>query len=593
MTDLLFYSLITLAGLLASCQLTNVLLYQMLQQKQAVQNNPFLSLTTPNIQGLGALTNLQGAGSFIQPFPAINHPNFLLPANLQTYLTTSTYISQETSTAVLTIPLLFGNKPVPTTITRTKTYNVTSTQVHTLTSTVQPTYIQPTPIIITATPTIIAAAAPTVQYAPIPEHNYDLDNAEPSEIDNDVEESILEEKPKRERSQYEYIDDASIVVEERYDDQNGRQELAEETESQKALRLIEARRQKGFERRKPKPTSPPVHSSRSRNTYREPTKRREQEPSKFTRSHHRGSLKNKESTTRNSYYRDSLTTTTTSKPKKVRDGGTRRRNYVRTTTNAPTTTTTTTEAPVYEYDQNYYDYYYPQAQQKVQYKKQEKDYDYSRRQPSWAGSSNQRQPTTPAAASGHRQSYGGNNANVDYYDDSNRKASQQQPQYSPVEQDSYGATYGHGQYGDYGYYSGRRLKRGEHQNTEDEYYGRSINREGLILEPSSDSDVSGNYPSYEKCPPVDNIVVTVTETRTITKLVNPSKATRQQSGSTRSRVANERRRNHVAHGNTATQVADKKVQQTEQEPKPAHTDRRADILRSRSRSRYNPNNDAY
>ncbi|CAL8123613.1 unnamed protein product [Orchesella dallaii] len=140
------------AGLLASCQLTNLLLYQIIQQRQQAATNPFLSLANANLQGLGSNLNLNVAsglplnsgavgGSLINPFPAINQ-NLIFPAaTLTTYTTTSTFVTKLTTTAVLTIPLLFGNKPVPTTITRTKTYDVTTSEVKTLTSTVKPTFV--------------------------------------------------------------------------------------------------------------------------------------------------------------------------------------------------------------------------------------------------------------------------------------------------------------------------------------------------------------------------------------------------------------------------------------------------------------------
>lgn len=144
------------AGLLASCQLTNLLLYQLVQQRQQAAANPFLSLANANLQGLGSNLNLNianaavPAAGLINPFPAINQ-NLIFPAEtLRTYTTTTTYVTKLTTTAVITIPLLFGNKPVPTTITRTKTYDVTTSEVQTLTSTVKPTYvtqvITPTPV---------------------------------------------------------------------------------------------------------------------------------------------------------------------------------------------------------------------------------------------------------------------------------------------------------------------------------------------------------------------------------------------------------------------------------------------------------------
>ncbi|CAG7832282.1 unnamed protein product [Allacma fusca] len=107
-------------SLLASCQLTNLLMYQLLQQKQ--QQSSF----NPAIQPL-----------------AINQ-NLIVPQveTLTTYVTTNTYVTDMTTTALVTIPLLFGNKPVSTTITRTKTYQVTTSEVKTVTTTVRPTQTQ-------------------------------------------------------------------------------------------------------------------------------------------------------------------------------------------------------------------------------------------------------------------------------------------------------------------------------------------------------------------------------------------------------------------------------------------------------------------
>lgn len=154
---------------MASCQLTNLLLYQMIQQRQQAAANPFLPLGNANLQGLGSNLNLNiangataGVAGLINPFPAINQ-NLIFPAEtLRTYTTLTTFVTKMTTTAVLTIPLLFGNKPVPTTITRTKTYEVTTSELQTLTSTVRPTYItqsiSPTPVLqngaVTSSPTL-------------------------------------------------------------------------------------------------------------------------------------------------------------------------------------------------------------------------------------------------------------------------------------------------------------------------------------------------------------------------------------------------------------------------------------------------------
>lgn len=151
---------------MASCQLTNLLLYQLVQQRQQAAN-PFLSLTNANLQGLGSNLNLNVAnaagvaGGLINPFPAINQ-NLIFPAQtLTTYTTTTTFVTKLTSTALVTIPLLFGNKPVPTTITRTKTYDVTTSEVQTVTSTITPTYvtqtISPTPAL--QTPSVTASSS--------------------------------------------------------------------------------------------------------------------------------------------------------------------------------------------------------------------------------------------------------------------------------------------------------------------------------------------------------------------------------------------------------------------------------------------------
>ena len=123
-------------GLLASCQLTNLLLYQLLQQ----QSNPLLG-------GAGNGLLQSGSSGLLNNFLIPGGSN---PALLTTYVTTSTVTKKMTSTEVITVPLLFGNKPSPTTITRTKTYQVTSEELVTLTSTITPS---PTTQIIIATST--------------------------------------------------------------------------------------------------------------------------------------------------------------------------------------------------------------------------------------------------------------------------------------------------------------------------------------------------------------------------------------------------------------------------------------------------------
>ncbi|XP_035701873.1 uncharacterized protein LOC110862947 [Folsomia candida] len=146
-------------SLLASCQLTNLLLYQALQQQRQVNANPLLALATSNLQGLagsnlnlnnlsplgqqigGGLVGGTGPGNFLNPLAAINQ-NLVYPS-LTTYLTTSTFTTKMTTTALVTVPLLFGNKPFSTTITRTKTFDVTTSEIKTITSTVTPTLVVP------------------------------------------------------------------------------------------------------------------------------------------------------------------------------------------------------------------------------------------------------------------------------------------------------------------------------------------------------------------------------------------------------------------------------------------------------------------
>jgi len=182
--------------LLASCQLTNLLLYQALQQQRqaAAQANPLLALATSNLQGLGsslALNSLPLAGGVnpaaaaggllnVNPFPAAINQNLIFPAaaTLQTYTTTSTYVTKMTTTAIITVPLLFGNKPFSTTITRTKTYDVTTSEVQTKTSTIQPTVVTASAI----NPTSASGGAASIVKGTVA-----LDKPEYEEYEEDVQ----------------------------------------------------------------------------------------------------------------------------------------------------------------------------------------------------------------------------------------------------------------------------------------------------------------------------------------------------------------------------------------------------------------------
>jgi hypothetical protein len=134
-----------------------------------------LALATSNLQGLGSNLNLNSlplgstvgggvapaAAGLLSPFPAAINQNLIFPAapTLQAYTTTSTYVTRLTTTAVVTVPLLFGNKPFSTTITRTKTYDLTTSEVKTLTSTIQPTVVTASQI----NPTSVSDASSNVK----------------------------------------------------------------------------------------------------------------------------------------------------------------------------------------------------------------------------------------------------------------------------------------------------------------------------------------------------------------------------------------------------------------------------------------------
>lgn len=96
-----------------------------------------LGQNPPSPGGFG----LTGPGNLLNPLAALNQ-NLVYPS-LQTYVTTSTYVTKMTTTALVTIGLLFGNKPSSTLVTRTKTYDVTTSAVQTLTSTITPTLVTP------------------------------------------------------------------------------------------------------------------------------------------------------------------------------------------------------------------------------------------------------------------------------------------------------------------------------------------------------------------------------------------------------------------------------------------------------------------
>lgn len=153
------------SGLLASCRLTNLLLYQLLQLRGGTLG---LSPNVPNAQNL---QHSPAAGGIVN--------NFLFPPRLTTYLSTSTITKQLTSTSVVTIPLLFGHKRSPTTITRTKTYEVTSSEIHTITTTIQPSS---TTLAVTPTALVSTFTTPTTPLQPL--------RAEP---ENDIEEFQYEE----------------------------------------------------------------------------------------------------------------------------------------------------------------------------------------------------------------------------------------------------------------------------------------------------------------------------------------------------------------------------------------------------------------
>lgn len=447
--------------------MTNLLLYQALQQQRQVNANPLLALATSNLQGLagsnlnlnnlsplgqqigGGLVGGTGPGNFLNPLAAINQ-NLVYPS-LTTYLTTSTFTTKMTTTALVTVPLLFGNKPFSTTITRTKTFDVTTSEIKTITSTVTPTLVVPQ---IKASPVAgddVSVVVPTAI----------VGGGGSSKKEEIVVADNTGATNKNEYDAYE-------------DDTQYHNDVQEETRAPSKKIYLR-------ERGSPVDTDQFVSPSK---------------PSKTSSS--RGTTTFTNSADKKQRRKTRPTTTTESPPPPQRSPTKYAQKDAEITTKSKS-----------------------QRQHGSQYQSPaatgQDEYDYYG---SYYGNNPTQAPTTREKSKKKTSTaYGQQQPQVQQEQFYNRQyGSSIQEDDSPIEEDPAAVQYSD----DYGYYN-RRLKRGEQNGDEEEEDDENprLARE-YLLEPSSDGDYSGNYQKYEKCPPIPAntpVTVTLTETRTITKFL--------------------------------------------------------------------------